>query len=115
MTFSPCPKQPIPRIKPKGKREPAYIERLRKFGCWCCRMDGSGWRKAEAHHPRVGVGMSQKAADRLAIPVCAAHHRLNIPGSFSIHMNPIEWRLRYGSEAEVLGQVLKAMEAEVAA
>ena len=26
MTFTPCPKQPIPRIKPKGKREPAYIE-----------------------------------------------------------------------------------------
>lgn len=104
------------RIKPRRQEDPEHLARLRRFGCWCCRVDGLGWVYADAHHPKVkgGAGAGQKAPDREAIPLCPErHHNVNVPGFISIHYHPIEWRARYGAEAEVCAQVNKAMENEV--
>lgn len=106
-----------PRIKPERQEDPEHLERLRRFGCWCCRIDGLGWVYADAHHPRVGgkdgAGAAQRAPDREAIPVCPGlHHNVQVPGFISIHYQPLAWRERYGTEAEVCARVLKALESE---
>jgi hypothetical protein len=59
------------------ERSQAYLAFIRSCRCCLCgRLD------VEAHHPRVGSinddsnpGMAQKADDRWALPLCAAHHR----------------------------------------
>lgn len=92
-----------------------HLAALRRFGCWACRMDGLGWVAAEPHHPRVGQGMGTKADDRDAIPLCPRHHNQQRPDSLSIHRNPIQFRVRYGSEAEIRDQVASIMAGQVAA
>ena len=105
--------KPAPKIKPKREDDPEHLDRLREFGCWCCRVDGLGWVAAEPHHPRTGgkdgPGASQRAPDRDAIPLCRRHHNEQHPDSLSIHRNPIEFRDRYGTEAEIRDKVAKMM------
>lgn len=72
-----------------------FRDRLCEFGCWACLKDGHGYAPAEPHHPRDGeAGMSQKADDEAAIPLCRKHHIL-------IHADPIGFRLRYGTEKQI--------------
>lgn len=57
--------------------------------------------------------MGQKADDRDAIPLCAdRHHNVQVPGFVSIHRNPIQFRERYGTEAEIRDRVAEAMSRE---
>jgi len=101
--------EPAPRIKQGRVENPAHLDRLRRFGCWACRVDGKGWHAAEPHHPRTGgkdgAGAGQRAPDEDAIPLCSRHHNEQHPDSLSIHRNPIEFRDRYGTEAEIRDQV----------
>lgn len=94
--------------------DPEHLDRLRAFGCWCCRVDGDGWRPADPHHPRSGgkdgPGMGQRAPDRDAIPLCSdRHHNVQTRDYLSIHRNPIEFRERYGTEAEIRDKVAEMM------
>lgn len=98
------------RIKPKRKADPFHLSRIRSLGCYCCRVDGDGWRPAEAHHPRANQGMGTKAPDSEAIPLCSKHHNEQHPHSLSIHRNPLEFKARYGTEAEILARVTAQLE-----
>ena len=106
--------KPAPKIKPKRLEDPEHRAALRRFGCWCCWVDGLGWVAAEPHHPRAGgkegPGTGQKAPDSEAIPLCRRHHNEQHPDSLSIHRNPIEFRARYGTEAEIRDRVAVAMQ-----
>jgi hypothetical protein len=74
-------------------------------------MDGTPQTsKTEAHHPKPGCGKGQKSDDRDAIPLCSKHHNEQHPDSLSIHRNPIEFRSRYGTEAEIRDAVAKEIE-----
>lgn len=97
--------KPAPRIKAKREEDPQHLDRLRAFGCWACRVDGRGWVAAEPHHPRTGQGTGTKAPDRDAIPLCRRHHNEQHPDSLSIHRNPTDFRLAYGTEEEIRDQV----------
>lgn len=98
-------------LHPKRQQDRLHLEALREFGCWACREDGNGWVYAEAHHPRLpGQGTGVKAPDRDAIPLCPRlHHNVQTPDAYSIHRNPIEFRQRYGTEAEIRDQVATSM------
>ena len=105
---------PAPRIKPEREDDPQHLARLRAFGCWCCRVDGDGRRPAEPHHPRTGgldgPGAGQRAPDRDAIPLCPdRHHNVQTRDYLSIHRNPLKFRAKYGTEAEIRDQVLAIM------
>lgn len=91
-----------------------HLSALRRYGCWCCNADKQKQdAPTEVHHPRKGTGMGLKADDRDAIPLCSRHHNEQHPDSVSIHRNPIEWRLWYGTEAEVCRMVNEEIVEEV--
>jgi hypothetical protein len=47
------------------------------LGCILCRRLGHEGTPAELHHPRTGLGLSQRASDWDVIPLCPEHHRGN--------------------------------------
>lgn len=53
----------------------SWIRRIKEHGCILCHILGYGCTPADAHHVRVGQGMSQRAQDHLAIPLCKEHHQ----------------------------------------
>jgi len=92
--------KPAPRIKQGRVRDPKRLARVRELGCIICHRIGL-YRPAEAHHPRTGVGMGQKAGDDRAIPLCADHHRTGGPG-MAFHAGPRLWEQIHGTQAELL-------------
>ncbi len=82
---------------PKKKKAPKHLQRVRELGCILC---GS---PASAHHIRHGQGMSQKADDREAIPLCYSHHQ----GPQGIHhLGTKAWEKLYGTEEDLLKKTL---------
>lgn len=93
--------KPAPRLKPGRVEDPKRLARVRALGCIVCHRLGLGFVHAEAHHPRTGVGMGQKAGDDRAIPLCADHHRTGGPG-VAFHAGPRLWESIHGTQAELL-------------
>lgn len=62
---------PMKRKRPRRAKtgDKTYLEWVHNWPCWVC-----GRRPVHAHHDRKGMGMSQRAPDRRAIPLCAEHH-----------------------------------------
>lgn len=58
-----------------------YLTRLTDLGCLLCRHLGHRGTPAEVHHRRMGMGLSVRATDDEAIPLCVFHHR----GTGGIH------------------------------
>lgn len=58
--------------KPSTLRDPAYLKHLRGLRCCWCQRPG----RSQAAHQGGGRGMSVKAPDDMAIPLCAFCHRL---------------------------------------
>jgi hypothetical protein len=56
---------------PPPERNNSYLGFVRSHPCCLCGDD----IHVEAHHPRFGVGMGEKASDRDAVPLCGRHHR----------------------------------------
>lgn len=109
---------PVPRIKPEREEDPEHLDWIRSLPCWACLLDDRRQDfSTEAHHPRTGgkdgPGVGQKAPDKDAIPLCWGHHCGTAPGYISIHIDPIEFRARYGLEAEILEHVLVAWKARM--
>lgn len=75
-----------------GNKSPKYLELVRSLPC-CV----SGMWPVSAHHPREGMGMSQKATDWHAIPLHYDYHQ----GKQGIHtMGTKAWRRIHGSELD---------------
>lgn len=51
------------------------LDRLANMGCVLCRYLGAPGTPAEIHHLRASQGLSQRAGDDQAIPLCPEHHR----------------------------------------
>lgn len=107
---------PRPRIKPGREEDPEHLAHIRTLPCWACAIDQRRQEfRTEPHHPRTGgkdgPGAGQKAPDRDVIPLCGAgHHRGDASGYISIHKNPIEFRQRYGTEAEIRDAIIEQQE-----
>jgi hypothetical protein len=68
----------MPYQKEAREANTSYLAHIRRQPCCVCGDDVH----VEAHHPRYGVGMADKASDRDAVPLCGRHHReLHATGS----------------------------------
>lgn len=88
----------------------ALLGRLARFGCIACYLDDRAGTPAEIHHLRDGQGISQRASDEEAIPLCPPHHRgTNHPKTPSIHRDRLAFIDRYGTERELLALVQRKL------
>ena len=55
----------------------------------------------EAHHDRKGMGMSQRAPDRRAIPLCPDHHRNGRDAVHQIGRKQFEERFSLDTDAAI--------------
>ena len=71
----PLKRSPIKRRRKKTDN-PAYLKWIRTLPCSipACPYFGSFFHRIEAHHAG-DHGLSQRAPDRTAIPLCDVHHR----------------------------------------
>lgn len=83
----------------KNKAEQAYLDAVAELGCVICGAPAS------IHHlrrnPETGshYGLSQRAPDCYAIPLCRTHHQTGGYG-VAIHAGQREWERIHGTEAE---------------
>lgn len=84
--------------------ERLHLSRVASLGCIVCRITGYEFTPAEIHHPRTGMGMSQRASHFDAIPLCHIHHRTGGHG-LAIHSGQKTWEAKFGTELELLAQV----------
>lgn len=77
-----------------------HLARVAALGCIICGAP------AEIHHPRFVCGMSQRAPDWLAVPLCPIHHRT---GGFgvAIHAGQQEFERNYMSEQDLLAETIR--------
>lgn len=86
------------------KAERDHLNAVAALGCQVCHDQALGHSEAEIHHPRSGMGMSQRASHFDAIPLCPIHHRLGGYG-IAFHAGPKLWQRAYGTERELLERV----------
>jgi hypothetical protein len=87
------------------KADSLHLSRVAALGCIVCRNQNLGETPAEIHHVRTGQGISQRADHRKSIPLFHMHHR-NGDYGVAIHAGRRAWEMKYGTEAELLVQVL---------
>jgi hypothetical protein len=97
----PVPKmRSLPRRGPE--RSPEYLAWIRTLPCVVC-LRVSGWATVVEAGPR---GMSQKASDFSAIPLCSGHHRRTLD---SYHrLGEQEFSHTHGIDLEGLVQALRS-------
>jgi len=83
----------------------AHLARVAALGCVVCRNEGLGETPAQAHHINCGT-MGRKASDFETIPLCPTHHQYSGHGHIAVHDGLESFEARYGSERELLAQVL---------
>lgn len=84
-----------------NKAEKKHLSKVASVGCIVCMMQGNEESPAEIHHIRHGQGMSQRASNYEAIPLCHVHHRTGGYG-VAIHAGRKEFERLYGTEIELL-------------
>ncbi|ELZ9654122.1 DUF968 domain-containing protein [Citrobacter freundii] len=89
----------------KTKAEKLHLSRVAGMGCIVCRNEGLGDTPAEIHHCSSGTGMSVRADNFHVIPLCHTHHRTGGHG-VAIHAGRQSWENKFGTETELLVQVL---------
>ena len=83
------------------KHKKIHYEKLVSIGCICCRKMGFN-SPAEIHH--INEGRIGKRADfNKTIPLCPNHHR---NGSESYHYSPKNFTKKWGTQKELLQEVL---------
>lgn len=81
------------------------MDKVAALNCIVCRNQGLGATPAAIHHIRTGYGISQRAPDSEAIPLCPTHHQYSAHGELAYHVSPKQFEARYGTELELLEQV----------
>ncbi|MDA8504193.1 Ref family protein [Citrobacter sp. Awk 2] len=89
----------------KNKAEKLHLSRVVDLHCIVCRNEGLGDAPAEIHHCSSGTGMSVRADNFHVIPLCHTHHRTGGHG-VAIHAGRQSWENKFGTETELLVQVL---------
>ena len=69
---------------------------------------------AEIHHITTGVGMGQRANNYQVIPLCPRHHR-NGGHGVAIHAGKKTWEALYGSELDILNQIMGGLKPDALA
>lgn len=88
------------------KAEKRYMNRVAELGCVLCEIIGcEGDTPANLHHVREGQGMSQRAQNWLAIPLCPACHQ----GQHGIHGDKALLRLAKVDEMDLLARTIERL------
>ncbi len=88
-----------------NKAEKEHIAKVVQLGCMACRAVGIYTPDCEIHH--IGNRtMGKRASNFEVIPLCHAHHRTGGYG-IAVHAGRKSWEQTYGTEKEMLNQVLK--------
>ena len=82
--------------------EKRHLNKVASIGCLICGAP------ANIHHPRFDCGMSQRASNWLAIPLCKFHHQ-DGPHGHAIHNGKQEFEKNYMSEQEMLAKVIEIL------
>lgn len=87
-------------LKPKkAKPDPKYLARVRELPCCVCVAFGEiQIGPSYAHHPICGRYSQGKVPDRMAIPLCYAHHQ----GDKGIHTDKSAWMQDYGDDRDYI-------------
>ena len=76
-----------------------HLERVLSLRCCICEVLGQEQEgRTYAHHIRHGHGMSQRADDELAVPLCHEHHQ----GDTGIHGDRSAWKVARMDELDAL-------------
>ncbi len=84
---------------PKPKPDPKYLARVRELPCCVCQAFGfvqTG--PTYSHHTICGRYSQEKTPDRMAIPLCYAHHQ----GDLGIHTDKAAWVQEYGDDRDYI-------------
>lgn len=87
------------------KAEKRHLSRVAELGYLICKNLKLGETPAEIHHVRTGQGAGQRADSFKVIPLCPIHHRQGGHG-IAIHAGRQSWENKFGTETELLVQVL---------
>ena len=103
--------------KNQTRAEAAFVARVVRLGCVCCRNNGLDTADVpcEVHHLRVNnQGVALRATWWLILGLCALHHRLadgtaTFSGEVGYHYSPEEFELRYGTQSDLHRQVVREL------
>lgn len=79
----------------------AHIDRIKRMDCCLCGAIGP----SDAHHIREGQGMSQRAGDYLAVPLCKSCHQ----GPQGVHGDKTMLRVYKVEELDLLAITLERL------
>ncbi len=102
---------PRPRIVSTALEE-FHRDRVARIGCIALINLRHGRSPAELHHARTYAGGGQKSTEFHVLPICPLHHRLGGVG-VALHAGRQTWAKLYGTEEELLIQVLSVLGFEV--
>lgn len=89
------------------KAESDHCERVASTGCVVCMNQGIDSPLVEIHH--IGNGaMGKRASNYQVLPLCFNHHRGGGHG-VAVHAGKKTWEANFGTEKELLAQVLEAI------
>ena len=89
------------------KAEKQHIEKVLALGCIACAKSGIYTPGCEVHH--IGNStMGKRASNYEILPLCPAHHRTGGYG-VAVHAGRKAWEAIYGTEQELLNQVLETI------
>ena len=87
----------------KSIKNKKHLARLFDLGCIICKKLGFPNSPPQIHHIKYkDLGMSRKASDFEAIPLCYLHHL----GKEGYHYSPKKFNVKWGSQKELLQEVL---------
>lgn len=88
------------------KDEKALWTRIAAYGCVACRKDG--WRNLEVSIHHID-GRTKPGAHRKVLPLCYQHHQSGSQDAPSVHPWKARFEARYGTQAELLAEVMEAI------
>ena len=99
------------------KAEAAFVARVVRLGCVCCRNNGLDTLDApcEVHHLRVNnTGVALRSGWHRILGLCPPHHRqadgsAAWQGEIGYHVSPEEFELRYGTQEDLHRQTIREL------
>lgn len=87
-------------LKPDREgKDPAYLARVAGLRCCICEAFGEVQdTPTQVHHPICDRFSDRKTPDRMAVPICRAHHLTGEGGKLAIHSGKETWAAKYGPD-----------------
>lgn len=95
------------------KEDRDRFQKMKEYGCICCRKTHGRWRYPEIHHILSG---GRRIGHHATIPLCLWHHQgkltedITVEQAYQAFGPPMakakrEWELTFGTELELLAEI----------